>query len=152
MEVFGKIERYFEKVWSIFEKMVFKDTPTICSLAKIWSEVIIWSFRHTWNHFWSFPVTMTSFQKKIQKLLILRFFMSDLFFRNKYKPIVISLVYASKWWVTWLFLHNELENYHFWPLYWQIYSNFRPDGQFVSKWLFLISVPSELHFGVSYVT
>ena len=51
--------------------------------------------------------------KKFQKLLILRFLMSDLFFRNKYKPIVISLVYASKWWVTWLFLHNELENDHF---------------------------------------
>ena len=34
--------------------------------------------------------------KKFQKILILRFLMSDLFFRNKYKPIVISLVYASK--------------------------------------------------------
>ena len=51
--------------------------------------------------------------KKFQKLLILRFLMSDLFFRDKYKPIVISLVYASKWWVAWLFLHNELENDHF---------------------------------------
>ena len=59
-------------------------------------------FRSLWRHF-----------KKFQKLLILRFLMSDLFFRNKYKPIVINLVYASKWWVTWLFLHNELENDHF---------------------------------------
>ena len=34
--------------------------------------------------------------KKFQKILILRFLVSDLFFRKKYKIIVISFVYASK--------------------------------------------------------
>jgi len=90
-----------------------KDTPTICFLAKIWPEVIIWSFRHTWCHFWSFPVTMTSFQKIFQKILISWFLVSELFFRNKYVLIVISFVYASKWWVTWPFSHYELENDQF---------------------------------------
>ena len=36
-----------------------KDTPTICFLAKMWSEVIIWSFHNTWYQYGSFPVTMT---------------------------------------------------------------------------------------------
>ena len=53
--------------------------------------------------------------KKFQKILILRFLVSDLFFRKKYKIIVISFVYASKWWVMWPFLHYELENDHFVP-------------------------------------
>ena len=35
--------------------------------------------------------------KKIEKLLIPRFFVSELFFRNLYKLTVISIVYASKW-------------------------------------------------------
>ena len=51
--------------------------------------------------------------KKIEKLLISRFFVSELFFRNKYKLTVISIVFASKWWVTWPFSHYELENDHF---------------------------------------
>ena len=34
--------------------------------------------------------------KKFQKLLILRFLVSDIFFRNKYKLIVMSFIYASK--------------------------------------------------------
>ena len=51
--------------------------------------------------------------KKFQKLLILRFFVPDLFFRNINKLIIISFGYASKWWVTWPFLYNELENDHF---------------------------------------
>ena len=90
-----------------------KDTPTICFLAEIWSDVIIWSFRKTSNHFWSFPVTMRSFQKKFQKLIILRFLVSELFFRNKYMLIVISIVNASKWWVTWPFSYCEFENDQF---------------------------------------
>ena len=51
--------------------------------------------------------------KKFQKLLILRFLVSDLFFHYKYKLINMSFVYASKWRVMWPFLHNELENDHF---------------------------------------
>jgi len=27
-----------------------KDTLTICFLMEMWSEVVIWSFCHTWNH------------------------------------------------------------------------------------------------------
>ena len=34
--------------------------------------------------------------KKFQKILILRFLMSDLFFRNEYNHVVISIAYASK--------------------------------------------------------
>ena len=40
----------------------------------------------------------------------------------------------------------------FWPFYWQIYSNFRSDDQFVSNWLFMRSVFSRLQFEVSHVT
>ena len=92
---------------------MLKDTPTICFLAKLWSKVIIWSFQHTWYHFWSFPVTMTSFQKKSKKLLISQFLISELFFRDQYVLIVISIEYASKWWVTWPISHNQLENDQF---------------------------------------
>ena len=53
----------------------FKDTPTICFLAVMWSEGIIESFCHIWCHFWSFPVAMTSFQKnqKISNFAIIDF-------------------------------------------------------------------------------
>ena len=51
--------------------------------------------------------------KKFQKLLILRFLVSELFFRNKYVLIVISIVFDSKWWVTWLFSPYELKNDQF---------------------------------------
>ena len=44
-----------------FKLSELKDTPTICFLAEIWPEIIVWLFRHTWYHFWAFPVTMTSF-------------------------------------------------------------------------------------------
>ena len=64
------------------------------------------------------PLSITSghydvISKKIQKLLISRFSVSKLFFRNKYVLIVISIEYASKWWVTWPFSHNELEDDQF---------------------------------------
>ena len=38
---------------NVLKSMVspLKDTPTICFLAEIWSEMIVWSFRHTWYHF-----------------------------------------------------------------------------------------------------
>ena len=93
--------------------MSVKDTPTICFLVEIWSEMIVWSYRHTWYHFWAFPVTMTSFEKKFEKLLISRFLVSEYFFRNEYKHVVISIVYASKWWVTWPFFHYAIGNDHF---------------------------------------
>ena len=49
----------------------------------------------------------------LESLLNSRFFVSELFFRNKYKLILISIVYASKSWVTWPFWHNKLKNDHF---------------------------------------
>ena len=73
--------------------------------------------------------------KKFQKSLISRFFVSELFFRNEYQPIFT--LWTRKW--------------PFWPLYWWIDSNFRSDNQFVSKWLFLRSVPSVLQIEVSHV-
>ena len=51
--------------------------------------------------------------KKIQKLLILWFLVSELFFRNKYVLIVISIVFDSKWWVMWPFSPYQLKNEHF---------------------------------------
>ena len=51
--------------------------------------------------------------KKFEKLLISQFLIFEYFFRNEYKHVVISIVYASKWWVTWPFLNYELENDHF---------------------------------------
>ena len=51
--------------------------------------------------------------KKFQKLLILRFLVSELFFRNKYVFIVISIIFDSKWWVTWPFSPYELKNNQF---------------------------------------
>ena len=51
--------------------------------------------------------------KKFQKLLILRFLVSELFFRTKYVSIVISIVFDSKWWVTWPFSPYELKNNQF---------------------------------------
>ena len=59
-------------------------------------------FRSLWRHF-----------KKFQKSLILRFLVSELFFRNKYVLIVTSIVFDSKWWVTWLFSPYELKNNQF---------------------------------------
>ena len=51
--------------------------------------------------------------KKFEKLLISQFLVFEYFFRNEYKHVVISIVYAFKWWVTWPFFHYELENDHF---------------------------------------
>ena len=51
--------------------------------------------------------------KKSKKLLISQFLVSELFFRDKYVLIVISIEYASKWWVTWPISHNQLENDQF---------------------------------------
>ena len=51
--------------------------------------------------------------KKSQKLLISRFLVPELFFRYKQVILVISFVFASKWWVTWPFSHYELENDQF---------------------------------------
>ena len=51
--------------------------------------------------------------KKFKKLLILRFLVSELFFRDKYVFIVISIVFDSKWWVTWPFSPYELKNNQF---------------------------------------
>ena len=90
-----------------------KDTPTICFLAKMWSEVIIWSFHHTWYHYWSFPVTMTSFLKNFKKLLISRFSVSEWFLRSENVIIVISSKNAAKWCVTWPFFEYDLENPQF---------------------------------------
>ena len=51
--------------------------------------------------------------KKSKKLLISQFLVSELFFRDQYVLIVISIEYASKWWVTWPISHNQLENDQF---------------------------------------
>ena len=51
--------------------------------------------------------------KKLEKLLMSRFVVSVWFFRSNYKHVIISIVYASKWWVTWPFFHYELKNDHF---------------------------------------
>ena len=51
--------------------------------------------------------------KKSKKLLISQFLVSELFFRDQYVLIVISLEYASKWWVTWPISHNQFENDQF---------------------------------------
>ena len=72
------------------------------------------------------PLSITSghydvISKKFQKSLILRFLVSELFFRNRYVFIVISIVFDSKWWVTWPFSHNELEDDQF--------------GQFIDKFI-----------------
>ena len=79
----------------------------------MWSGVIIESFSHIWNHFWSFPVAMTSFQKNEKKIVISLLLVFEWFFRNKNIMIVKIIEYASKWWVTWPFLHYQLENDHF---------------------------------------
>ena len=51
--------------------------------------------------------------KKFEKLLISQFLIFEYFFRNEYKHVVISIVYASKWWVTWPFFHYAIGNDHF---------------------------------------
>ena len=51
--------------------------------------------------------------KKFEKLLISQFLILEYFFRNEYKHVVISIVYASKWWVTWPFFHYAIGNDHF---------------------------------------
>ena len=51
--------------------------------------------------------------KKFHKLLILRCLVSEIFFRNRYVLIVISIANASKWWVTWPFSPYGLKNDQF---------------------------------------
>ena len=51
--------------------------------------------------------------KKFQKLLMVVFLISELFFRYKYVTIVISFVYASKLWVTWQLSPYKRENEQF---------------------------------------
>ena len=51
--------------------------------------------------------------KKSKKRLISQFLVSELFFRDKYVLIVISIAYASEWWVTWPISHYEFQNDQF---------------------------------------
>jgi len=74
-----------------------------------------WSFGHSNIHV---PLLIISghydvISKKSKKLLISQFLVSELFFRDQYVLIVISIEYASKWWVTWPISHNQLENDQF---------------------------------------
>ena len=48
--------------------------------------------------------------KKLKKLLISRFLVSEWFFRDKNVLIVISITYASKWCVMWPSYQSDLEN------------------------------------------
>ena len=59
-------------------------------------------FRYLWRHF-----------KQFKKLLISLLLVSVCFFRDKNIVTVISIKYASKWWVTRPFLHNDLKNDQF---------------------------------------
>ena len=51
--------------------------------------------------------------KKIPKIINSTVFGFWVIFCNKYVLIVISIVNASKWWVTWPFSHYEFENDQF---------------------------------------
>ena len=51
--------------------------------------------------------------KKLKKLVISLLLVSECFFREKTIVIIISIGYASKWWVTWPLTHNDLENDQF---------------------------------------
>ena len=51
--------------------------------------------------------------KKLKKLVISLLLVSECFFRDKNIVTIISIEYASKWWVTWPFLHNDLKNDQF---------------------------------------
>ena len=79
--------------------------------------------------------------KKFQKLLILRFLVSELFFRNKYVLIVISIVFDSKWWVTWPFSPYGLKNDQF--------------GHFIGKFIptsgLMISMSRNVYFWHQYL-
>ena len=72
--------------------------------------------------------------KKFEKLLISRFLVTEIFFRNKYNLMVISIVYASKWWVTWPF-HTINSKMAILTALLQIYSNFRSDDQKLKLWM-----------------
>ena len=68
--------------------------------------VIHWTtidhFRYLWRHF-----------KKIEKIGNFAIIGFWVFFREKTIVIIISIGYASKWWVTWPLTHNDLENDQF---------------------------------------
>ena len=108
-----------------------------------WKQGQNWSFGHSVIHGTTFDDFRSLWRhlKKIPKIINFAILVSELFFRNKYVIIVISIVFDSKWWVTWPFSPYGLKNDQF--------------GHFIGKFIptsgLMISMSRNVYFWHQYL-